>query len=439
MNKKYDIVILGGGPGGYVSAIRATQLGAYVAIIEKDKLGGTCLNYGCIPTKALVYCANFFEKIKHADTFGITAENVSIDLKKVVDRKNKVVEKLVKGVEFLLEKNKIEIIRGEGKVIEPGFIKVGNREVHSQVSILATGSSPICLPGLSFDGSCFMSSDDILNLKEIPQKLDIVGGGVIGLHFAHMFNILGSEVAIYESLPDILNGVDEEVVALMKRILSRRKIKIAANTKFERSMTCGKTLVCVGRTPSTMGLESLNLKMDGKRVSVNEKMETSIKDVYAIGDLVSPKQFAHVASEQGVIAVENAMGKSRTFDYKSVPYTIYTNPEVASVGPTEKEAVSREPGAVSIGKFPFAALGIAQAMGEIEGFVKVIADKDDRILGVHIIGPDANTIIGAAAVCVKNGLKVDQLAETIQAHPSYPESLQEAALSTLKRSLHSIN
>jgi dihydrolipoamide dehydrogenase len=426
MSDKFDVVVVGGGPGGYVAAIRAAQLGAKVALIEKNKVGGVCLNRGCIPTKALLTCVSLFENFQKADSFGITAKEVSIDLGKVVARKNKIVARLVKGVEFLLEKNGVEIIYGEGIVKEPHLIKVGNREVHSRATILATGSSPACLPGVSFDGEKFLSSDDILNCTTVPKNLDVVGGGVIGLHFAYLFSALGSEVTIYEALPEILPGIDEEVVALVKKILARKKIKIQTGVRFNAAQSCGKTLLCVGRIPAD------------KNIKVNQKMETALPGVYAIGDLISPKMFAHIASEQGIVAAENALGGNRSFDYNYVPYTIYTHPEIAGIGLTEKKARENHP-AVRIGKFPFAALGMAAAVGEVEGFAKIVADEKDKILGVHIIGPDANTLIGSAALALRNGLTVEQLALTTQAHPSYPEGLQEAALSALKRSLHTIN
>lgn len=441
----YDLVVLGGGPGGYVAAIRAAQLGAKVALIEKEKVGGTCLNHGCIPTKALLACTTLYDRILKAESFGISIGKVSIDLNKVVERKNQIVAKLVKGIELLLEKNQIDLIRGTGKIIEPGKVEVESSgssklSVVSHKLILATGSSPSCLPGMPFNGQQFLSSDDILSCREIPPKLDIIGGGVIGLHFAFVFSSLGSEVTIYEALPEILPGIDEDIIALAKRILARRKIKIITNTRFKTEDSCGKTLVCVGRIPNTGQLKSLPLKYDGQKIWVNDKMETNLPGVYAIGDLVSHKMFAHVATEQGIVAAENALGQNKSFDYHCVPYTIYTQPEIAGVGVTEQDIPpSADKQDIRIGKFPFAALGIAQTMGEIEGFVKVVADKNNRILGVHIIGPEANTIIGSAAICLKNGLTIDQLASTIQAHPSYPEGLQETALNVLKRSLHIIN
>jgi len=438
MSEKYDVVILGGGPGGYVAAIRAAQLGAKVALIEKDKLGGTCLNRGCIPTKALIACANLYEKMQKAESFGISAGKVIIDFKKVVDRKNEIINKLVKGVEFLLEKNKIEVIRGEGKVLEPGKIQIGSREVYSQATILATGSSPASLPGISFDKEKFLTSDDLLEYHPLPDQLDIVGGGVIGLHFAVIFSTLGTKVKVYEALPEILPGIDEEVIIAIKRILKRKNVEIVTGARFEASQSCGKTLICVGRTPNTAGLESLKLKMEGRSVWVNEKMETNIPNVYAVGDLVSKKMFAHVAYEQGVIAAENALGGNRTFSYDFIPYGIYTHPEIGSVGLTEKEALEKHQN-IKVGKFPFAALGIAAAMGETEGFIKVISDGSGKLLGIHILGPEATDLIGSATLAIKQGLTVEKLAETFQAHPTYPEGLQEAALAVLKKSLHSIN
>jgi dihydrolipoamide dehydrogenase len=426
---KYDIIIIGGGPGGYVAAIRAAQLGAKVALIEKDKLGGTCLNRGCIPTKALLACTTLYDKIHRAESFGLTTKKVTIDWQRVVERKDKIVEKLVKGVELLIRKNNIEFIHGEAKVLEPGKVEVqiadsGKQIVESRKLILATGSSPASIPGIT--------SDDPFTYSPISPITNIVGGGVIGLHLAMIYSSMGSAVTIYEALPEILSGVDDEIVALIKRILARRKVQILTNGRFEAGKASGKTFVCVGRVPNTKGLEALNLKLE-----VNERMETSIPGVFAIGDLISKKLFAHVASEQGIIAAENALGGNRTFNYDCVPYGIYTSPEIGAVGLTEKEARVKYQN-IKIGKFPFGALGIAQAMGEIEGFIKVVTDENGALLGVHIIGPEATTLIGSATLALKNGLTVDQLAGTIQAHPTFPEGLHEAALTALKQSLHSL-
>lgn len=430
----YDIIVIGGGPGGYVAAIRAAQLGAKVALIEKDKVGGTCLNRGCIPTKAIIASTSLYEKIQKAENYGIKCGRYSINLKDVIERKDKIVDKIVKGVEFLLEKNKVEVIKGTGKVIEPGKVEIESTTRNLQPAtcnkiILATGSSPTQLPGIEFDGQQFLSSKQALELTEVPEKINVVGGGVIGLEFAMIFSSLGSEVTIYEALPEILSGTDAEIVALIKRIFKRRKVNILTNSKFDPSMAVARNLICVGRTPNLAGLEN---------IKVNNKMETSLPGIYAVGDMVSEKMLAHVAYEQGVIAAANAMGANKTFNYDFVPSAIFTQPEIGTVGLTEKDAKERHQN-IKIGKFPFAALGIAQAKGEIEGFIKVVSNENGKLLGVHIIGPDATNLIGAATIALKDGLKVDQLAETFQAHPSYFEGLQEAALSALKRSIHSIN
>ncbi|MFA5840008.1 MAG: dihydrolipoyl dehydrogenase [Candidatus Margulisiibacteriota bacterium] len=446
---QYDLIIIGAGPGGYVAAIRAAQLGAKVALIEKDKVGGTCLNRGCIPTKAIIACTTLYDKIQKAGNFGISTGEVKIDLSQVIDRKNKIIEKLGKGIELLLEKNKIELISGEAKVIEAGKVEIDTVDSRkllavSKKIILANGSKPFALPSLQFDGNNILSSDDILNNRRRFERLNIIGGGVIGIHFAQVYSSLGTNVTIYEALPEILPGVDEEIVAALKRILKRKGIEIITNTSFTKETSSDPTLVCVGRLPNLPGLENLKLKMNGKSVWTNEKMETSIPGVYAIGDLTSSKMFAHVASEQGVIAAENALGANRSFTYDFVSYGIYTQPEIGSIGLNEKQAREiqgvgdREQG-IKVGKFPFAALGIAQAMGEIEGFIKIITDANGKIIGVHILGPEANALIGIAVVAMKNGVSAEQLAETIQAHPSYPEGIQEAALNIFKRSLHSIN
>ncbi|MBU1867797.1 MAG: dihydrolipoyl dehydrogenase [Candidatus Margulisbacteria bacterium] len=440
MSNNFDLAILGGGPGGYAAAIRAAQLGARVGLIEQEKVGGTCLNRGCIPTKALIACTNFYERMQKAESLGLSAQNISIDFTKVVARKNEVVAKLVKGLAGLIEKNRIELIKGKGTVLGPDKIEVEKSDgsklsVVSCKLILATGSHPATLPGVAHDGKKFICSDEALDLASPPSRLDIIGGGVIGLHFAMIYSSLGTAVTIYEAQPEILPGVDDEIVAMTRRLLKRKKVEVKTGTFFNPKETGDVSLICVGRTPNLAGLETLKLKLDGKRVWVNEKMETSLPGIYAVGDLVSLKQFAHVGYEQGMIAAENALGGNRTYNYDCVPYGIYTQPEIAGVGLTEKEARATQPH-IKTGKFPFGALGIAQAMGEIEGFVKFVADENGKILGVHIIGPEATALIGMATLAIKNNLSIEQFGATFQAHPSYPEGMQEAAEAALARALH---
>jgi dihydrolipoamide dehydrogenase len=294
------------------------------------------------------------------------------------------------------------------------------------------------LPNIKIDGRHFISSDEALNLTELPAKIDIVGGGVIGIHFASIFSTLGTEVTIFEALPEILNGIDDEVIALIKRVLQRKKVNILTSTLFDPTKSANKTLICIGRIPNLQGLEALPLKTVNKSVCVNDKMETSLPGVYAVGDLVSRKMLAHVAYEQGMIAAENALGGNIIYNDEVVPISIYSHPEIGSIGLTEKEAKKLDFN-IKTGKFPFGALGIAQALGELEGFIKVISDSNGIILGVHIIGPKANNLLGMATLAMKNKLTVSQLANTFQAHPSLPEGLQEAALNSLIKGLHTLN
>lgn len=423
--QKYDLVVIGAGPGGYVAAIRAAQLGAKVALIEKDQVGGTCLNRGCIPTKAIISCINLYRQMQKADQFGITAENVSIDYKKVIARKNQVVSRLRKGIEFLLKKHNVELIQGEGILKEPGLVGVGSRnDISGQATVLATGSSPTPLPGIDFDGKKFLTSDDALNLDKLPQEINIVGGGVIGIHFAAIYSALGVKVTIYEALPEILPGLDEEIAKSLRKILEKQGVKILTGAKFNPSLATEKNLICVGRKPN-------------QKVTVNEKMETELPGVYAVGDVTGVNMLAHVAYEQGMVAAENAcrsLGEGRSgnkkMDYSAIPVAIYTHPEIGCVGLAGKEGV----------KFPFSALGIAQASGETDGFIKIISDeKSGKILGVHMIGPHATDLLGMATLAIKQGLRVEELGKVIQAHPTYAEGIYEAALAVAKRSLHFIS
>ncbi|OGC04783.1 dihydrolipoyl dehydrogenase [candidate division WOR-1 bacterium RIFOXYA12_FULL_43_27] len=425
----YDVVVIGAGPGGYVAAIRAAQLGGKVLLIEKDQLGGTCLNHGCIPTKALITSTNFFDDLGRAGLLGIEISDPKIDFQKVMARKERVVNKLRKGIEFLLKKNNVEVIYGEGTLLEDGGVEVkrvdsSKERVESRKIILATGSYPIALPNVPFDGKKFISSNDLLSWKdEIPKKLNIVGGGVIGVHFASIYSSLGSEITIFEAQPDILPGFDHDLVDAVRSILKRKKVTVLTNTNFKPEEAKGTTLISIGRKPNA-------------KVTVNEKMETETKNVYAIGDVTGISMLAHVASAQGIVAAENAMGKDSKMDYNAIPCTIYTHPEIGTIGLTEEAARAKHE--ISIGRFPFSALGHANAIGETEGFFKIIAEKKSgKILGVHIVGAQASSVLGIASLAMANNLTVEQLARTIFAHPSIPEGLFEAGLNTLGIGIHS--
>ncbi|PKM79721.1 MAG: dihydrolipoyl dehydrogenase [Firmicutes bacterium HGW-Firmicutes-14] len=456
----YKIAILGGGPGGYVAAIRAAQMGAKVAVIEKDELGGTCLNRGCIPTKALVAGTELLHGIKKAREFGISAADPVVDLGLMVQRKNQVVQRLVTGINFLFKKNKIDLYQGTGSFVSNNHIEVlktdGSVEkITAENMIIATGSEPALIPGLGYDGDRVITSNEALNLTEIPRRLLVIGGGVIGCEFACIFSELGSEVTVVDIMPSLLPGVDKEVSRLIQSLFKRRKITVktgekitgvrkdaegvAAQLESGAELAADRILVSIGRTLNTgdIGLEKLGVELGPRgEIVVNSRMQTNIPNVYAIGDVTNKILLAHVASTQGLTAAENIMGGSQEMDYNTVPNCIFTRPEVAGVGITGDQAGEKGI-SVNVGKFPFMALGKAQAAAETEGFVKIIADSTtDKILGVHIVGPHATDLIAEAALAVKQGVSAAQLAETIHAHPTLAEAILEAAEAVHGKSIH---
>ena len=409
----YDIAIIGAGIGGYVAAIRAAQMGARVLLIEKGELGGTCLNWGCIPTKSFLSDVKTFQKVKSSDIF-IHGSRVSIDLKKMVSRKNKVVETMKRGVSMLLERQRVTLTKGFGRFIDPNKIEVssdGKKKIHKTKNvIIASGSQVTSLPTVKIDGRMILSSDDVLNLKEIPKDLLIIGGGVIGVEFATIFNCLGAKVTILEMLPQIISMEDEEVIQGLKLLLERQGITILTRSKVlnvsprkekvevtidreekEEKVFGKKVLMSVGRIPYTEGLnlDRIGIQTEGKYIKVNSHMETNVDGIYAIGDVIGKTMLAHAASAEGIVAVENIMGKVREIDYQKIPSCIYTFPEVASVGLKELEAKQKGYD-IQVGKFPYLNNGKALAMGESEGFVKIIAEKElGQILGIHILGEHA--------------------------------------------------
>jgi dihydrolipoamide dehydrogenase len=451
----FDVVVVGGGPGGYVAALRAAQLGAATAIIEKDRLGGTCLVRGCIPTKALLQSSELYTLAKGGAPFGVMAGNLSFDWPAAQKRKGAVVDQLVKGVEGLLKAGGVTMVSGAAKLAGGGAIEVGAERLQAKNIIIATGSavSRIPLKGAELT----IDSDAILELKEIPRRLAVIGGGVVGMEFAAMFAALGTKVTVLEMLPQILPMVEADLVNVYAKHLSGLGGEIHTNSKVAEVAKVGgglqvrfstgaeggavdadQVLLAVGRSPYTEGLgaEAAGVKLDRGRVVVDDYLRTSAEGVWAIGDVIGGIMLAHVASYEGVCAVETMAGHARIPDYHAAPNCVYTDPEIAHVGLGEKDAKERGL-EVKVGRFPFAAAGRALTLGQTEGFVKVVADAaSGRLLGVHIIGPRATDLIAEATLAVQNGLTLDQLDLTMHAHPTLPEAIMEAALAAQGRAIH---
>jgi dihydrolipoamide dehydrogenase len=452
-----DIVVIGGGPGGYVAAIHAAHLGAEVAVIEKDRLGGTCLNRGCIPTKALVRSVEVLLEARRARDFGLEIGSIKASLPQIMARKRKVVDTLVSGVEQLMKANRISVHRGTGRVLSPHLVRVDDAEIAARKIIVATGSesSPLSVDGRHLPG--VLTTDEILELEEIPESLAVIGGSHVGVEFASIFSALGTKVTIVKRRPLLLEPVDEEVGRRFAQTLSRQGIRVIigaavkAITKAgaglrvvwdtsdgEQGIDVQMVLMATGRRPYTegLGLSELGIEMEGGAVGVNERMETNIDDVYAIGDVLGRHMLAHVASYEGEIAAENALGGRRGADYRAVPSCVYTFPVVAGVGMTEKEAKA---GGIphKISKFPFPACGRAVAMDETAGIVKMICHADSgQVLGLHIMGPHADDLIAEGALAVQMGATARDVAHTIHAHPTLPEAVRETALGQMEGSIH---
>ncbi|RCW56271.1 MULTISPECIES: dihydrolipoyl dehydrogenase [Halanaerobium] len=461
--KKYKIAIIGGGPGGYTAALRAGQLGADTVLIEKEALGGTCLNWGCIPTKSFVRSAEVFADIKNAADYGIKVENAELDFPAVVKRKDKIVKRLVRGIDHLLKKSGIDRIDGLASFIDQNTIRIEKDteifEIKAENIIIATGSKAASLPisGAGLEG--ILDSRAALDLEKLPESMVIVGGGIIGMEFAFIFRNFGVDVTVIEYLDQLINGVDTEIAAELNRSARRRRIsvKTSAEVKEIKKLDAGyevvyqqkekkksakaeKVLMAVGRRPYTDGLQLENVGIETiserNAVQVNNKMETNIEGIYAIGDVTDKILLAHVASHQGVVAVENIMGMNKKMNYKAVPGAIFTSPEVGTVGLSEKEAKAKGID-YEIGSFPFAASGKVMAMGEREGKIKLITEKDKgRIIGAAIIGIEASDLIAELTLAVNLGLTAENLRETIHAHPTTAEVVHEAALDLGEGSLN---
>lgn len=455
------IVVIGAGPGGYVAAIRASRLGADVTIVDRKYLGGTCLNVGCIPTKVLLHTVELYNAVKEGSMIGLLADNVRVDWTSLMKRKDSIVGQLVGGVKTLLTKNNVKIIEGEASFISENEIRIssvaGEQTIVADNFIIATGSEPSMppIPGIENEG--VISSNEALSLEEVPSSMTIIGGGVIGVEFASIFASLGTRVTIVEMLPEILPNIDEDIIKVIKASLSRKGVKFHTGSKVtgfskngesvlvsvstsdgDISITSDKALVAIGRRPVTdgLGLDNIGIRMNRGRIVVDEYLCTNKPGIYSIGDCSSPVMLAHVASHEGEVAAENIMGHKIKMDYKTNPGCIYTSPEIAGVGLTEKEA--REKGYdVKIGKFPLVANGKSLIMNETEGMIKFVVDgKYDEILGVHIVGPRATDLIVEGALALRLEATVEEIVSTIHAHPTVGEALGEAALDVNGGAIH---
>ncbi len=457
---KYDLVVIGAGPGGYVAAIRAGQLGLKTLVVERWKVGGVCLNVGCIPTKALLHAAHTVDSVRDAGKFGVEAD-VKVDLRKLNAWKERVVNRLVKGVEFLFKKNGVDLLRGEGKLLGPGKVEVKTEEgtvtVEGKNVILATGSRPRYVKGLERDGERIWDSNDAVALREVPRSLLIVGAGAVGLEFAYVYKKLGTErVVVVDIMDQVLPGTDREMAHLYARILRKEGIEIRLSTTVKEVREDGavvlasgkgevkeeydRVLVAVGRVPNTEFLRGTGIEMNGRGfVRVNDRMETNLPGIFAIGDITPGPMLAHRAQKEGILAAEVAAGLNVRKNWKYVPAVVYTYPEYATVGLTEEGA--REEGYdVVVGKFPLSALGRAHTMGGVEGAVKVVAEKGTgKLLGVHIVSPEASAIVSEAALALEKGLTVEEIERVIHPHPTTSEALMEAAANVLKKAVHIVN
>ncbi len=448
---RYDVAVIGGGPGGYTAAIRAAQAGAGVCVVEMDKVGGTCLNRGCIPTKALLSCTGVLAQIKRAEEFGIKVGEVTTSWKQMLERKDRVVDKLVTGVEFLFKSYAIDLINGKATLFDKNTIEVetsngGDNELTASHIILATGSRPAYIPAFDIDGKQVITSNEALDLAELPESLIIVGGGVIGCEFACIFSEMGVKITIIEALDRILNTEDRQISQRMRGVLRKRGITIHTNAKITQikktaeqvtavlesgeEISAQQAMVSIGRALNTqgLGLKKVGIKQGARgEILVNERMQTNIENIYAIGDVVGKLMLAHVAARQGMVAAGNIMGTHEVMDYRVVPGAIFTHPELASVGLTADKA--KENGyEVNLGNFSFMALGKALAMGEAEGTIRLVADAaSDKLLGAQIMGPHATDLIAEVALAINKGLTAKDVAQTIHAHPTLAEAVFEAA------------
>ena len=464
MTEKFDVTVIGGGPAGYVCAIRLSQLGLKTACVEsRGSLGGTCLNIGCIPSKSLLNMSESFHRAKNFSDIGIETGEIKLNLEKMMSNKDSSVATLTKGVEFLFKKNKVTYIKGVGSFNGNNEILVKNDKseltIKTDKTIISTGSEPLSLPGIDFDEKKILSSTGALNISKLPKKMVVVGGGYIGLEIGSVWSRLGTEVHVIEYLDHITPGLDKEVSNEFMKILKKQNIKFELNTKVEKiaksdqgvvietsskdsknKIEADVVLISVGRKPYTdkLNLEKIGVNLDKKgKIIVNKNFETNVENVYAIGDVIDGPMLAHKAEEEGIAVAELIAGQSGHVNYDIIPGVIYTSPEVAYVGKNEEE-LKEEKINFKVGKFPFMANSRAKAINEPEGFVKILAESaTDRVLGVHIIGPHAGEMIAEMSVAMEFGASSEDIARTCHAHPTFSEAIKEAALSVDKRQIHS--
>ncbi|WP_434793706.1 Dihydrolipoyl dehydrogenase [Terrisporobacter petrolearius] len=457
------VAVVGGGPGGYVAALKAAMLGAEVTVIEKSRLGGTCLNVGCIPTKALLASSDVLRTVKEAKSFGINVEGeVKPNFQAIVARKQKITDELVAGIQFLFDKRGVKKIDGFGKLIDKNTIEVTKddgsvEEVKADKIILANGSIPTVFPFMPYNGKNVITSDEVLSLEKLPKSMVIIGGGVIGSEIGQFYSSLGTKVTIVEVLPQILGRMDSDGAKALARQFKKDKIKVMCNVatdSFEvsddivklnlnngKSLEAEVVLLCTGRKPNlaNSGVAEAGVKMtDRGFIEVNEYMETNLEGVYAIGDIIPGAMLAHVASAEGMVAAENAVkGNGETVNYKSIPSCVYTEPEVAGVGKTEDE-LKAEGVEYHVGKFDFRGLGKAKAIGKIQGFIKILVDKDDVIIGATLVGPHCTDLLTELSLAVGLGLKAKDVGKVIHAHPSLSEGIMEALHDVHGECVHSV-
>ena len=466
MSEKFQAIVIGGGPGGYVCAIRLSQLGIKTACVEsRGSLGGTCLNIGCIPSKSLLNLSENFHKVKHFSNLGIEISAVKLNLEKMMKNKDKVVTILTKGIEFLFKKNKVTHYKGTGSfksATQVSIIDDKKKEtiIDSDKIIISTGSEPISLPGVKFDEKVIVSSTGALALSKVPKKMVIVGAGYIGLEMGSVWSRLGSEVHVVEFLDHITPGMDKEISKEFMKILQKQGINFHLQTKVNSikknnkravvsttnrdgkkiNFECNVVLVSVGRKPNTknLNLDAIGIALDDKkRVKVDKNFQTNVKNIYAIGDVIAGPMLAHKAEEEGIAIAELIAGQSGHVNYNIIPGVVYTSPEVASIGKTEEQLKDLNQ-KYKVGKFPFMANSRAKAINETDGFVKILAEaKTDKVLGVHIIGSHAGEMIAQIAIAMEFGASSEDIARTCHAHPTFSEAIKEAALSVDKRPIHS--